>query len=63
MRAGAISTHGGKERGDAMEQCKLGLMYAIGEHVECDYKKAFHWFFLAAKQENSAARRTLRSRK
>ena len=47
------------ELGDADGQLNLGLSYAEGSGVECDYQEAKKWWRLAAEQGNKEAVRAL----
>ncbi len=43
-------------KGDAQAQCRLGLIYANGEGVYQDLKKAFEWVEKSVKQGNEGAK-------
>jgi uncharacterized protein len=43
------------DRGDAVAQCKVGLMYFHGEGASQDYGEAVKWFHKAADQGNAVA--------
>ena len=47
------------EQGDAEAQQKLGNMYATGENVLKDFKKAFYWYEKSAEQGKAAAQHNL----
>ncbi|MEO5330527.1 MAG: sel1 repeat family protein [Magnetococcus sp. YQC-5] len=47
------------EQGSVKAQLKLGQMYYEGKNVQQDYKKAMHWFRLAADQGNAEARNSV----
>jgi len=47
------------EKGDALAQFNLGLMYRKGEGVPQDYKTAVKWYTLAAEQGHADAQFTL----
>ncbi len=49
------------ERGDALAQYHLGLMYANGYSVTVDYSEAAKWFRMAAEQDNPDAQSALGS--
>ena len=38
------------EQGDAKAQFNLGFLYRIGQGIQQDYHKAYHWYSLAAGQ-------------
>lgn len=47
------------EQGDAAAQSELGEIYAKGQGVPQDHKKAVHWYQKAAEQGNADAQHTL----
>ena len=47
--------HQAANRGDAECQSKLGAMYAVGDGLPRDYRKAAHYLRLAADKENALA--------
>ena len=49
------STKAKAEKGDAVAQCNLGVMYAEGEGVEKDYAEAVKWLRKAADQGDAGA--------
>jgi len=46
-------------QGDAAGQCNLGLMYAVGEGIDLDFKKAVYWIDLAAEKNYLVAVKSL----
>ena len=38
------------EQGDPKAQFNLGFLYRIGQGVNQDYQKAYHWYLLSAEQ-------------
>jgi len=52
-------THAAAERGDAVAQDNLGMMYRDGKGVARDYAQAITWFQKAADQGNASAQSDL----